>query len=127
MISIFMFLLAQFMTSESSLHCVPTDTSPLITFCFFLNHHFCGFSHSCRFVVRQRDAVLPSRAPVDTDVNAVVDPEEKLRFRPLRSHKVLYCQLHLCCHDGLPGGLHREFLERRCLLMKISTSSEMLC
>ncbi|KAG0618416.1 hypothetical protein M758_4G062500 [Ceratodon purpureus] len=42
------------------------------------------------FVVRQRDAVLPSRASDDSrvaDANGAIDPGEKLRFRPLRSHK----------------------------------------
>ena len=68
----------------------------------FSNCHFRGFSR--RFVVRQRDAILPSRASDDTrvvDVNAAIDSGEKLRFRPLRSHKVPYYQLYPCCHEAL--------------------------
>ena len=81
--------------------CVSPHCAEAFSFlAFFFNRHSCGFSCSCRFVVRQRDAVLPSRASDDSrvaDANGAIDPGEKLRFRPLRSHKVPYC-----CHHALP-------------------------
>ena len=43
-----------------------------------------------RFLVRQRDAVLPSRLSDATrvpDIYSSVDPEDSSGFRPLRSHK----------------------------------------